>query len=98
MLEQDYIAKILNLEDIVATNVEASLGKLHLYVNKPVSMGVHPPGWMYPRMHCKTRRMLRQARFLRFVFTSKSSSTQNAWFNIPVNHPNTRGKERESLL
>ena len=35
MLEQDYIAKVINLEDIIITNVENSLGELHLYIELP---------------------------------------------------------------
>lgn len=35
MLEQDYIAKILNLEDIIVTNVESSSKELHLYIELP---------------------------------------------------------------
>lgn len=35
MLEQDYIAKVLNLEDVIVTNVESSLGELHLYMEMP---------------------------------------------------------------
>ena len=35
MLEQDYIAKIINLEDIIVTNVEIRSEELHLYVELP---------------------------------------------------------------
>lgn len=37
MLEQDYIAKILNFKDIdiILTNVESSSGELHLYIELP---------------------------------------------------------------
>lgn len=35
MLEQDYIAKVLNLEDIIVTNVESRSGELHLYMELP---------------------------------------------------------------
>ena len=35
MLEQDYIAKIIDLEDIIATNVEIRADELHLYVELP---------------------------------------------------------------
>jgi len=36
MLEQDYISKILNLEDVIVTKVENYMDSLHLYAELPV--------------------------------------------------------------
>lgn len=36
MLEQDYISKILDLEDVIVTKVENYLDSLHFYIEMPV--------------------------------------------------------------
>lgn len=42
MLEQDYIAKIVDLEDVIITKVEKDEGELHFYVELPVCDHVCP--------------------------------------------------------
>ena len=42
MLEQDYIAKILDLEDVIIRNVENNLEGLHLYLELPVTAQTCP--------------------------------------------------------
>lgn len=42
MLEQDYISKILNLEDVIITKVENCSDSLHFYIEKPVREHICP--------------------------------------------------------
>lgn len=42
MLEQDYISKILNLEDVIVTKVENYMDSLHLYAELPVQEQICP--------------------------------------------------------
>ena len=37
MLEHDYTAKVLNLEDVMIKNVDCNLDELHFYLELPVS-------------------------------------------------------------
>lgn len=42
MLNQDYISKILSLEDVIVTNVENYLNSLHFYIELPVRKHICP--------------------------------------------------------
>lgn len=42
MLKQDYIAKILDLEDVIIRNVEADRNELHVYLELPVKEHICP--------------------------------------------------------
>lgn len=43
MLNQDYTAKVLNLEDVIITNVENISDVLHIYLELPRQNTVAPP-------------------------------------------------------
>ena len=42
MLEQDYISKILDLEDVIITKVENCADSLHFYIEIPVQEHICP--------------------------------------------------------
>lgn len=93
MLNQDYTSKVLNLEDVIVTNVENIAGQLHFYIELPRAEHVCPVcGACTDRVHDYRMQIIKDAPMSRNTFLH----LRKRRYRCP--HCNKRFFERNTFL